>query len=108
MASKKKTSGMTDQEVVQNFMILNTKVDGVGTQMFSTSILLEYIIEKMNSAVASGKVEDLAVDVDEYGEFYERRINEIQEQWKQNVQNQMGTGNLTSAGATEPVLDLGE
>jgi hypothetical protein len=102
-----KKQKISETEILQGMIALQTKIDALGQQVFNGSLLLEFVIEKIQNGVASRNIEDMTIDMANFQDFYKQRFEEIQAEWQEHMQKQIGIKGVgtTDAGAG-PMIDL--
>ncbi len=98
---------MTEQETLQALSVLQTKYDGLAAQSFTSSMLLEFIVERINMAVAEDNLSVARIDLDDFQPFYEERVKEIQAEWTKALKQKINAGGPTDLGSGT-VIDLKE
>lgn len=98
----------TQVELTQAVLALQTKVDAVWNQLYSMSILVEYMMDRLNSAADAADTLDihaakhLRLDLEEMQKFYLERTNQLQEDYQAALAKQL------QGMPQQPQLNLGE
>lgn len=93
---------LSDEDILKLITELRYKTDALGHQAMMAALLIEFIIDRVNLSAEAAQLDDatmkqvfnaIKIDPEDYKQFHDERMREMQEQMQEQMKEMAGLSN---------------